>query len=68
MTKVAKVTWVLQRIEQGHYIDWHNDEAKGRLISFIYYLTPDDWNYKVDGGPLKIMQDFYKKIIQHLIH
>lgn len=54
MTKVWKATWVLQRVEKGHFIGIHNDEAPRRKISFVYYLTPDDWHYRIDGGELHV--------------
>lgn len=49
---MAKTTWVLQRVDQGKSIDAHTDDWPGRRTSFVYYLTPDDWNSAVDGGGL----------------
>lgn len=35
---------------------WHNDTFGNRKISFIYYLTPDDWS-EDDGGYLHVKND-----------
>jgi len=50
ITQLHKATWVLQRVDQHHGITPHHDEATGRKIAFIYYLTPDDWDSRKDGG------------------
>jgi hypothetical protein len=47
-------TWVIQLTRLDKKIGWHFDEYIGRKIAFIYYLTPDDWDYKKDGGNLMI--------------
>ena len=30
---------------------------KERLLTFVYYLTPDDWDLKQDGGCLRLFND-----------
>lgn len=55
----AKSTWVLQRLCKGNSIGEHSDdsgigEKYPRKFAFIYYLTPDGWDYNVDGGELCI--------------
>ena len=45
---------VIQRMTQGSFVTEHKDGHGFRKISFIYYLTPDDWNYQIDGGELCI--------------
>ena len=30
---------------------------KERLLTFVYYLTPDDWDQKQDGGCLRLFSD-----------
>ena len=52
-----KITWVIQRIEKGHGIGWHNDDNGQRSLAFAYYLTPSDWDYKNDGGELCVSYD-----------
>lgn len=47
-----KSCWVLQMIPQNYGIGRHSDACAGRKISFIYYLTSDDWYQDVDGGGL----------------
>ena len=47
-----KMTWVMQLIPPNHCIGPHKDFVKGRKISFIYYLTDDDWDTNKDGGGL----------------
>jgi Rps23 Pro-64 3,4-dihydroxylase Tpa1-like proline 4-hydroxylase len=39
-------------IPQNYGIGRHSDACAGRKISFIYYLTSDDWYQDVDGGGL----------------
>lgn len=51
-----KATWVIQRITKGKCINWHVDTFGDRKISFIYYLTPDDWSEE-DGGYLRVKGD-----------
>ena len=29
-------------------------DGNGRLFTFIYYLTPDDWDAELDGGALRV--------------
>ena len=59
-TKFLPLTWVLQRMENGCSVSKHTDNSyqedkdKERHFSFIYYLTPDDWDYVKDGGELII--------------
>lgn len=53
---LKKTTWVLQRVPQGHGIAIHDDGADHRQISFVYYLTPDDWSEE-DGGQLYIQHE-----------
>lgn len=53
----GKATWVLQRLCKGNFIGDHTDDsgtdvAYPRKFAFVYYLTPDDWDYNVDGGEL----------------
>ncbi len=52
-------TWVIQLTRNGTIIQWHRDEAGDRKIAFIYYLTPDDWDYNVHGGQLIVQGDQY---------
>ena len=59
MLSLHKITWVIQLIPSGYNIGWHNDKCAGRIISFLYYLTDDDWN-RTDGGALQIKK--YDKI------
>ncbi len=49
-------TVVLQKVPKGTHISWHVDNCGTRKLSFIYYLTPDDWS-KEDGGELIIKKD-----------
>lgn len=51
---LRKLTWVVQRVEQGHGMGFHNDDFGDRKLAFIYYLTPDDWDYTEDGGELRV--------------
>ena len=44
-------TVVLQRTARDTFVPRHIDNWSLRRISFIYYLTPDDWS-KEDGGEL----------------
>ncbi|CAH6419641.1 2OG-Fe(II) oxygenase superfamily protein [uncultured virus] len=44
-------TVVLQRSPRDSFIGRHTDNCGSRRISFIYYLTPDDWSEE-DGGEL----------------
>ncbi len=55
-------TWVIQYMQPGTYIGAHSDQFPGRRLSFIYYLTPDDWDYKNDGGELIISRCPYSNI------
>lgn len=57
-----KITWVIQRVDRGSNINWHQDDFGTRRISFIYYLTPDDWS-KRDGGKLLVKDDEREIII-----
>jgi hypothetical protein len=61
---LKKGTWVIQRIQKGQNVGIHSDKAYGRVISFIYYLTPDDWK-KSDGGGLCMLNP-YKKEFQRI--
>jgi len=54
MLLLKKITWVIQLVPPGYIIDWHTDAASQRKISFIYYLTDDNWNIEKDGGALQI--------------
>lgn len=29
-------------------------DSNGRILTFVYYLTPNDWDAKLDGGALRI--------------
>lgn len=53
----TKLTWVVQKMEPGYTMGFHNDEFDYRLIAFIYYLTPDDWDYRRDGGQLVVCRN-----------
>lgn len=46
-------TIVLQKISKGGHIGMHDDKAIGRRISFVYYLTDEDWSIE-DGGLLGV--------------
>jgi hypothetical protein len=62
-SKLNKGTWVIQRIEKGNEIGIHNDHCGSRTVSFVYYLTPDDWS-KNDGGGLCVLNTEQKKFIR----
>lgn len=57
IAKYRKATWVIQRIEEDHGISVHSDDNPWRKLAFVYYLTPDDWDYEIDGGELCVMGD-----------
>lgn len=54
---LKKTTWVIQLIYPGHGIGRHSDHCSNRQISFLYYLTPDNWSIEKDGGQLEIWLD-----------
>lgn len=58
--KYRPTTWVIQLQKHGEGIGLHQDETKDRRISFIYYLTPSDWNYRVHGGALHIADENFE--------
>ena len=62
-SKLEKGTWVIQRIEKGQEIGIHTDNGNGRVVSFVYYLTPDNWKNK-DGGGLCMLNTTQKKFIR----
>ncbi len=54
-----KACWVIQLIKPGSEVNLHRDGQRGesRKFSFIYYLTPDDWDSdseKGEGGALSV--------------
>jgi Fe-S cluster biosynthesis and repair protein YggX len=51
--EVHKVSWVIQYIACSNAIGVHDDVAHDRIISFVYYLTPDNYKRK-HGGALKV--------------
>jgi hypothetical protein len=55
--KLQMATWVIQRVDNGQDIGAHRDDCDGRVISFLYYITPDDWDYVKDGGDLWVSHD-----------
>jgi len=57
ITKYQKATWVIQRIEEGNGIGFHSDTFGTRKLAFVYYLTPTDWDYKIDGGELCVCKN-----------
>ena len=60
--KYQPTTWVIQYMPLGTFIGAHSDRHGKRKLSFIYYLTPDDWDYTTDGGELIINDSPYKEI------
>lgn len=64
LSSLKKGTWVIQRMEQGDECAIHSDAGYNRIISFVYYLTPDDWD-KLDGGGfclLDVQEKCFKRI------
>lgn len=57
MSLCHKGCWVIQKIIKDHGIGIHSDNGYGRKLAFVYYLTPDDWNYEEDGGALCIYDE-----------
>lgn len=53
---VDKMYLVYQLKDKGYHCPKHNDQHPNRLISFIYYLTLDDWDYTIDGCELGIFK------------
>lgn len=49
-------TIVLQKISLGGGIGLHDDKSPTRRVSFVYYLTDDDWTEQ-DGGYLTVVED-----------
>lgn len=49
---LRRLTWVIQVVLPDHGIGAHTDFGNGRKLSFLYYLTDDDWNIATDGGEL----------------
>src|SRR6185295_105711 len=52
---------VLQRTGYKNGISLHTDDNSTRIITFMYYLTPDDWP-EGGGGDLIIYTDDLKHI------
>ena len=61
-SQYRKATWVLQRAKRGEMIGPHTDENSFRKFAFIYYLTDDNWDFKLDGGELVISDQPYIKL------
>lgn len=59
-SNLKKGTWVIQRMAQNQQADIHNDMNGTRRLSFIYYLTPDQWDEN-DGGGLCMLNVKGKK-------
>lgn len=56
-------TWVIQRVPKGKYIgshtDSHSDKYYERVLSFNYYLVPEDYG-PTDGGVLYFERSNYR--------
>lgn len=63
-SNLQKGTWVIQRVAKGESIDIHSDENGSRKISFVYYLTADNWTEE-DGGGLFVL-DVKEKIFRRI--
>lgn len=61
-SQYKKATWVLQKVGVGDMIGPHTDENSQRKFAFVYYLTPDNWNYKTEGGELVVSDQKSNKI------
>jgi len=49
----TKICWVIQKLMKGAKIGQHMDI--GREYAFVYYLTPNEWEYEEYGGELVII-------------
>lgn len=49
-----QMLYVLQRIGHRRGIPSHVDFHPDKVLAFMYYLTPDDWNADADGGFLSV--------------
>ena len=59
--KLIKGSWVIQRIDYLQQISPHNDYWNNRVISFVYYLTSDDW-CEENGGNLMVKNELTNNI------
>jgi len=48
--------WAVQFMAKDSYNGWHFDEMGTRKIAFLYYLTPNNWDYEKDGGGLVVQR------------
>ncbi len=62
-SKLKKGTWVIQRLEKGMEMGIHSDACGRRAVSFVYFLTTDNWTNN-DGGGLCVLNTSEKKFIR----
>jgi Rps23 Pro-64 3,4-dihydroxylase Tpa1-like proline 4-hydroxylase len=63
MKNLRLTEFVVQLLKAEQEISEHKDKITSknycthRKIAFIYYLTPDEWWYRIDGGELCCRND-----------